>query len=277
MMWIKAPTAFMTSGALIASSGGEPPEVGEHAELLEDVQDVAEDKPSAIALDPSATPSIEVAQGELSGDLPDGDAWTMELPGDAVDSTESLDGLSVETSGDGYSSVVEDFDDGTFRTFLHIDSEEATENFDFVFSDDVSLEAIDDGSVSVTDENGTEVGVLEAPWAVDANGEPVETEYAVQGSRVTQNVSHASVSAYPVVADPFWIPALGVVARLSGHAAMRAGQRGVSNQMMQQTVQNGVRTAGNGNTSIFTQGSGANKIRVIVNNNTGNIVTVTRG
>ncbi len=47
--------------------------------------------------------------------------------------------------------------------------------------------------------------------------------------------------------------------------------------MIKQVVQNGVRTAGNKGTSVFTQGSGKNKIRVIVDNKSGNIITVTKG
>jgi len=41
--------------------------------------------------------------------------------------------------------------------------------------------------------------------------------------------------------------------------------------------QNGRKTAGNKGTSVFTQGSGKNKIRVVVDNKTGNIITVTKG
>lgn len=42
-------------------------------------------------------------------------------------------------------------------------------------------------------------------------------------------------------------------------------------------VQNGVRTAVNKGTSVLTQGSGKNKIRVIVDNKTGDVITVTKG
>lgn len=38
-----------------------------------------------------------------------------------------------------------------------------------------------------------------------------------------------------------------------------------------------MKTAGQKGTSVFTQGSGANRIRVIVDNKTGNIITVTKG
>lgn len=92
-----------------------------------------------------------------------------------------------------------------------------------------------------------------------------------------QHVNFGSTTAFPIVADPFWIPALLVKARLSTHVAGRAAQRGISQALIKQVVQNGKKTKVNGNTSVFTQGSGANKIRVIVNNTTGTIVTVTKG
>ncbi|WP_167345206.1 DUF4258 domain-containing protein [Microbacterium enclense] len=67
------------------------------------------------------------------------------------------------------------------------------------------------------------------------------------------------------------------MARLTGHVLTRAAQRGVSEALIKQVVQNGVRTAGNKGTSVFTQGSGRNKIRVGVDNRTGDIITVTKG
>jgi hypothetical protein len=92
-----------------------------------------------------------------------------------------------------------------------------------------------------------------------------------------QSVTLTSATAFPVVADPFWIPALLVVARFTAHAASQAAARGVSQAVIKQVVQNGVRSAGNKGTSVFTQGSGKNRIRVIVDNKSGNIITVTKG
>lgn len=59
--------------------------------------------------------------------------------------------------------------------------------------------------------------------------------------------------------------------------ASQAAARGVSQALIKQVVQNGVKSAGQKGTSVFTQGSGANRIRVIVDNKTGNIITVTKG
>lgn len=71
---------------------------------------------------------------------------------------------------------------------------------------------------------------------------------------------------------------LAVFARFTAHAIRQMGARKVSEELVKQTVLNGVRTRGNqAGTSVFTQGSGGNRIRVVVNDRTGNIITVTRG
>lgn len=85
-------------------------------------------------------------------------------------------------------------------------------------------------------------------------------------------------TSYPVVADPFWIPALVVVGHITRHAAMRAAQRGISQAVIKRTLENGVRSSGSQRaTSVFTSGKWANKIRVVVDNKSGNIITVTKG
>lgn len=49
-------------------------------------------------------------------------------------------------------------------------------------------------------------GIIEKPWAVDATGAPVVTDYEIDGSTVTQHVDLSETGiSYPVVADPtFW-------------------------------------------------------------------------
>ncbi|MFN3949098.1 hypothetical protein [Microbacterium sp.] len=45
---------------------------------------------------------------------------------------------------------------------------------------------------------------VEAPWATDAEGEPVPTHYEVRGERLVQIVTPTERTVYPVVADPTW-------------------------------------------------------------------------
>lgn len=60
----------------------------------------------------------------------------------------------------------------------------------------------EDGSIAVLDARGTPVGGIEAPWARDADGRAVPTEYRIEGDSLIQTVRHQG-AAYPVVADPW--------------------------------------------------------------------------
>ena len=54
-------------------------------------------------------------------------------------------------------------------------------------------------------ENDTETfGVLEQPWAKDANGKDVPTWYTWNADTLTQHLDLTEVDAYPVAADPAW-------------------------------------------------------------------------
>ncbi|MDK1475280.1 hypothetical protein QNO07_17960 [Streptomyces sp. 549] len=46
------------------------------------------------------------------------------------------------------------------------------------------------------------VGAIEAPWARDADGRPVETSYELQGEKLVQTVVPDAETNFPVVADP---------------------------------------------------------------------------
>lgn len=202
---------------------------------------------------------------------------TVALPGNAGDGEAKGDLALDVTEGDEFSTAVQATGSGTFRALLHIESASAPTEYVFEVGDNAELIPLEDGGVSVRNREGDLIGLFEPAWAVDAAGESVATHYEVRGSTLVQHVALTPTMAYPVVADPFWIPALLVMARISAHAASRAAARGVSQAMIKQVVQNGKKTAGNKGTSVFTSGSGKNKIRVIVDNKTGNVITVTKG
>ena len=48
------------------------------------------------------------------------------------------------------------------------------------------------------------VSLIEAPWASDALGNKIPSEYTIQGDTLVLNVAHDMAAAYPVVADPVW-------------------------------------------------------------------------
>lgn len=133
---------------------------------------------------------------------------------------------------------------------------------------------MEDGGVVVRDNEGDILGTLAAPWAVDTKGDSVPTWYEIDQDSVVQIISPNQSTQFPVVADPFWIPFLGIVGgHFTRHALTRMAQRGISRALVQSVVQSGRASRGNNNTTVFS-GSG---IRVIVDNRSGNIITVTRG
>lgn len=71
---------------------------------------------------------------------------------------------------------------------------------EWTFESGTQLLLLDDGSVSVSDVDGF-LGGIEAPWAVDAKGQPLPTHYEISGSTLTQIVD-TTEAAFPVVADP---------------------------------------------------------------------------
>lgn len=231
----------------------------------------------AVAGRPSLASELSQDGSEVSAPSGQGDHLEITLPGGERPTKKDGD-LSVGvTAGDGFTTAVQDTGSGTFRALLHITSAEAPSDYAFEVGDDAQLIPLEDGGVSVRDATGDLIGVFEPAWAVDAEGVSVPSSYEIRGSTLVQHVATSPSTTFPVIADPFWIPALFVMARITAHVAARAAQRGVSQAVIEQVVQNGRKTAGNKGTSVFTQGSGKNKIRVIVDNKSGNIITVTKG
>ena len=70
----------------------------------------------------------------------------------------------------------------------------------WTFNGDTQLLLLDDGSVSVSNDNGF-VGGIEAPWAIDAAGQALPTHYEISGSTLSQVVDTTG-AVFPVVADP---------------------------------------------------------------------------
>lgn len=102
-------------------------------------------------------------------------------------------------------AAVQPLTDGSVRLQTVIPSEAASHSFTYTFSDDLSLTQEDDGSVSVVRNlSGTTVtiGQIDPAWSFDAAGAPVETRYIAESNRLTQIVTPAASSAYPIVADP---------------------------------------------------------------------------
>jgi hypothetical protein len=301
--------AIVISAAPAAAEDGDPgpvPVVGtvDEAALPEVDATVVDDVEAAIdeAIEEAVTSAlvipVEPAPGGTGGTLADAveidatsgtvvaptldddTSLSLTLPIDEVGAaTEEGDTTLLEGEDTTYSTAVRLQDDGSFRALVHIDSPEAPTEYEFDLTLPVgaTLAERPDGGVDVRTPTGDLLGSFAPAWAVAADGRSVPSTYEIRGHTIVQRVALTPGLAYPIVADPFWIPFLLILGHFTAHAARQAAARGVSQALVRQVIQNGRRTAGNNNTSVFTQGSGGNRIRVIVDNRTGNIITVTKG
>ncbi|MEU4058434.1 hypothetical protein [Rhodococcus qingshengii] len=104
----------------------------------------------------------------------------------------------------GQSKITVTEPDGGRRTFFLI--HDATSSHEAEIPVDVPpgghMHVNPDGSVTVFDADGNPVSVVAAPWAYDANGNPVPTDYEVRDGHLIQKVYADEATAYPILADP---------------------------------------------------------------------------
>jgi len=96
--------------------------------------------------------------------------------------------------------VVEATSDGV-RLSTVINDAGAPSAYSYEFGEGVYPVVLADGSAVLQDRADEIVGVVATPWAVDAQGTPVNTYFEIDGRALVQVVVHAG-AAYPVVADP---------------------------------------------------------------------------
>ncbi|MEV5579751.1 hypothetical protein AB0L39_14475 [Streptomyces parvus] len=60
------------------------------------------------------------------------------------------------------------------------------------------------------------VGTIDAPWATDAAGRPVPTDYRLEGVTLVQTVAPPSETTFPVVADPKLTYGVGIYLNATG-------------------------------------------------------------
>lgn len=195
---------------------------------IDSVNEVVEALEAAPDLGEIATPTVQTS-GDLAATTDDGAVVTIPTSGDGtVDinapgmallslGLPSVDTKSAEVAADGtvvYASAdatsagmaVEVLDEGTVSIQTVIGSASGRHSFTYTLATDTVPMLRADGGVdlvvSVSDGAQVVVGAVETPWAVDANGAPVNTRYVVSGSTFTQIVEPGPATVYPVVADP---------------------------------------------------------------------------
>lgn len=134
---------------------------------------------------------------------------------DRVGNQIRMDVPATKLPGQDRQTPVTRFDSGTFSlavslitdgaaTLVEIPGPDAPTEyvFDFEMPSGWSLVERADGSLTFVDSEGDITGTIAPPWAVDADGNEVETSFALRGTNtLVQTVKHEGAS-YPVVADP---------------------------------------------------------------------------
>lgn len=110
-------------------------------------------------------------------------ATTGETEGYSIDSTQSGDQFSQVITIDGVTSP-------------------DTYTFDFDLPEGITLSEAPDGGAFFRSANGEVNGRVKAPWAVDAAGREVPTQFEVRDNQLVQTVELSEDLQYPVTADP---------------------------------------------------------------------------
>jgi len=193
-----AATAVVPAGAVDA--------VPDAIDALDVVPGLADEASSAT--DTALTPSALGFQATGGS----GDATVIErADADASAVTYTEDGQTViESTSTDTDTVVQQLPDGG-RVLEIIGSPDAPTEFSYDVDVPDGMEIIEheDGSLLIGTEEqvGNRVtvevdGVIGAPWAVDAAGQPVPATYEVENGAITMHVEHSADVTYPVVADP---------------------------------------------------------------------------
>lgn len=211
--------------------------------------------PVGVSMDLSDTVGVEGA--EAASDAPLEFELERDVPVHVVEAEDILEPLSASTGvmfpantdeisvlDDGTAVVehadttlaVQTLEDGSVRAHNIIEGPEAAHRFEFPLAlpGGAYARIAEDGGVdvfeTVQDDDGPTTmltGRIEAPWAVDANGGRVPTRFELDGQTLYQVVQPAEAAAYPVVSDPFWIPAIVVGLRVGAQVLLKVGSRTV--------------------------------------------------
>ncbi len=182
-------------------------------------------------------PNVEV---DLDSDQPvlELDEISIDLPGslnnDSSISVPDMDTSVIDNHGTAIGLEAETSPDvGTFkpgvRAAIAISNSKASNSYDFKIDLPAGhiLELQEDGSVQGVDPStGAQSVIIPEPWALDAAGQPLETNYEVSGSTLTQTIGFDETTDFPIVADPVWfVPLIIAGGRIIGRVAIRAATK----------------------------------------------------
>jgi hypothetical protein len=142
----------------------------------------------------------------------DGQTITIGLPNASQGGKGAKNGKGVVAySGrDGSANAVVPADNGGVQFLTVIESKKAPTKYDYpvTLPKGGKIVLLDGGAAAIVyDAQNQPLVAVAAPWAKDANGNDVRTYFTTNGQKLTQHVAHKVKGvAYPVVADPLWLP-----------------------------------------------------------------------
>ncbi len=194
--------------ALVAACAPQPGTLSsERPEGVLEVLEQHDDKVLSLDLSSEMTTS-SVVEGQQAVEIP-GSGVSVAPPvedGDAVTSTGNTT-IVHSTTDETSQVIVQDNAALQMLTVINNVNDPTEYGYDVDVPDGGNMQLAPDGGVVITDAGGIPVSAVTPPFAVDANNKPVDTRFRLEGDRLIQEVDHRVAGiAYPVLADPFWIP-----------------------------------------------------------------------
>lgn len=141
-----------------------------------------------------------------------GQTSTIGLPDASklADGERLASGMVAYRNSNGSAIVAVPTTQGTVQFLIVAETADAPEDYAFPMGQDTtSVQTLPDGSALGLSSSGQPTMLFPAPWAEDAAGASVPTNFAATGNTLTQHIAHKAADvSYPVVADPFFIPAV---------------------------------------------------------------------
>ncbi|MWA07914.1 hypothetical protein [Streptomyces sp. BA2] len=226
---IASSIAAVTSGALIlgiapaAFAADEPSAAAKAAATVENItgtDDLAHttagggDQAAKAVTDTEAVKVTVTAPsastGKVEATAPDGTGLGLSLP-----STKSTTGTKAGSGTVVYPDAAPSTDiavqptiDGGVRSLVTLkDGKAATsQRFELSLPANTEIASNEDGGYDlireIGDETAVAIGTIDAPWAKDAGGRDLPTNYKLEGNTLVQSIETNSGTAFPVVADP---------------------------------------------------------------------------
>ena len=187
-----AATAIASVGAVVGASAHETATADSFVATVNG-------STTEIPKDPSDGLTLTTPTGaQISVDLPFADT--------------ANDGVKTKTGAVVYADAAPDVAvaaqptaDGGMRALVVIDGPQAPTEYRYPMTvpAGATLLPTADGGAAVVGADGKLVTYTAQPWALDANKQPVPTQYRIEGTTLVQVIDHQGAT-YPVTADPCW-------------------------------------------------------------------------